>query len=114
MIALYLPKILMSVLIMLVAFILGDLLKKIVTTAAANAHLSSAKMLGSLTKVAIIIFASLSALVQLGIAVTLINTMFIGFVIAVSLASGIAFGLGGKDMATKILNKAENELTHKK
>ncbi len=114
MIALYLPKILMSVLIMLVAFILGDLLKKVVTTAAANAHLSSAKMLGSLTKVAIIIFASLSALVQLGIAVTLINTMFIGFVIAVSLASGIAFGLGGKDMATKILNKAENELTHKK
>ena len=34
-----------------------------------------------------------------------------GFVIAVSLASGIAFGLGGKDMATKILNKAENEST---
>lgn len=114
MVALYLPKIVVAILIMLVAFILGDVLKKVVTTAAANAHLGSAKMLGSLTKTAIIIFAILSALVQLGIAVTLINTMFIGFVVAASLAAGIAFGLGGKEMATKILNRAEDELTHRR
>jgi hypothetical protein len=114
MVALYLPKIVVAILIMLVAFILGDVLKKVVTTAAANAHLGSARMLGTLTKVSIIIFAVLSALVQLGIAVTLINTMFIGAVVAASLASGIAFGLGGKEMATRILNKAQEELTHRK
>jgi hypothetical protein len=114
MIVLYLPKIVVSILILLVAFILGDVLKKVVTTGAANAHLSSAKMLGSLTKTSIIVFAVLSALVQLGIAVTLINTMFIGLVVAVSLAAGLAFGLGGKEMATRILNKAAEELTHKK
>jgi len=114
MIALYLPKIVIATLIMLVAFLLGDLLKKVVTTAAANAHLASAKMLGTLTKVSIMIFAVLSALVQLGIAVTLINTMFIGIVVAASLAAGIAFGLGGKEMATRILNKAAEELTHRK
>ncbi len=114
MIALYLPKIVISILILLVAFLLGDLLKKVVTTAAANAHLASAKMLGTLTKSAIMVFAVLSAMVQLGIAVTLINTMFIGLVVATSLAAGIAFGLGGKDMASRILNKAAEELTHKK
>lgn len=114
MIALYLPKIVIAILIMLVAFLLGDLLKKVVTTAAANAHLASAKMLGTLTKVSIMIFAVLSALVQLGIAVTLINTMFIGIVVAASLAAGIAFGLGGKEMATRVLNKAAEELTHRK
>ena len=114
MIALYLPKIVVSILIMLVAFILGDVMKKIVTTAAANAHLASAKMLGSLTKTAIMIFAVLSALVQLGIAVTLINTIFIGLVVAASIASGIAFGLGGKEMATRILNRAAEELIHRK
>ncbi len=113
-IALYLPKIVASILILLVAFILGDVLKKVVTTGAANAHLASAKMLGSLTKTSIIIFAVLSALVQLGIAVTLINTIFIGVVVAISLATGLAFGLGGKDMATRILNKASDELTHRK
>jgi hypothetical protein len=114
MIVLYLPKIVVSILILLVAFILGDVLKKVVTTGAANAHLASAKMLGSLTKTSIIVFAVLSALVQLGIAVTLINTIFIGVVVAISLATGLAFGLGGKEMATRILNRASDELTHKK
>ena len=114
MIVLYLPKIVVSILILLVAFILGDVLKKVVTTGAANAHLASAKMLGSLTKTSIIIFAVLSALVQLGIAVTLINTIFIGVVVAISLATGLAFGLGGKEMATRILNRASDELTHRK
>lgn len=114
MVVLYLPKIVVAILIMLVAFILGDVLKKVVTTGAANAHLSSAKLLGSLTKTAIIIFAILSALVQLGIAVTLINTIFIGIVVAVSLATGLAFGLGGKDLASRILARAQEELTHKK
>lgn len=114
MVVLYLPKIVVAILIMLVAFILGDVLKKVVTTAAANAHLASARMLGTLTKSSIIIFAVLSALVQLGIAVTLINTIFIGIVVAASLATGLAFGLGGKEMATRILTKAQEELTHKR
>ena len=114
MVVLYLPKIVVAILIMLVAFILGDVLKKVVTTGAANAHLASARMLGTLTKTSIIVFAALSALVQLGIAVTLINTVFIGVVVAASLASGIAFGLGGKEMATRMLTKASDELTHRK
>ncbi len=114
MVAIYLPKIVIAILIMLVAVIVADVLKKVVIATAANAHLGSARMLGNLTKVAVIIFAVLSALVQLGIAVTLINTLFIGVVVAMSLAAGIAFGLGGKDLATRILSKTEQELSHHK
>jgi len=114
MVIIYLPKIVIAVLIMLVAVIVADVLKKIVIATASNAHLGSARMLGTLTKVAVIIFAVLSSLVQLGIAVTLINTVFIGIVVAASLASGIAFGLGGRDLATRILAKSEQELTHHK
>ncbi|MES2623356.1 MAG: hypothetical protein V4576_03025 [Patescibacteria group bacterium] len=114
MVVIYLPKIVIAILIMLVSVILADVLKKIVIATASNAHLSSARLLGSLTKVAIIIFAVLSALVQLGIAVTLINTLFIGVVVAMSLAAGLAFGLGGRDLAARILAKSEVELTHKK
>ena len=114
MVVIYLPKIVIAVLIMLVAVIVSDVLKQVVIATASNAHLGSARTLGSLTKVAIIIFAVLSALVQLGIAVTLINTVFIGVVVAMSLAAGIAFGLGGKDLAARILAKSEQELTHHK
>lgn len=112
-IAIYLPKIVIAVLIMLVSVIVADLLKKVVIATASNAHLSSARVLGSLTKTAVIIFAVLSALVQLGIAVTLINTLFIGTVVAASIAFGLAFGLGGRDLAARILTKTEEELTHK-
>lgn len=114
MIAIYLPKIIISIIIMLVSVIVADVLKKVVITTAANAHLGSARTLGNLTKVAVIIFAVLSALIQLGIAVTLINTVFIGIVVAMSIAVGIAFGLGGKDLAARILEKSEQELTHHK
>lgn len=114
MIAVYLPKIVIAILIMLVAVLVSDVLKKVVTATAANAHLRSARMLGTLTKVAIIIFAILSALIQLGIAVNLINTLFIGAVVAASLAAGLAFGLGGRDLASRILARSEEELTHRK
>lgn len=114
MIAIYLPKIIIAILIMLVAVLVSDLLKKVVTAAAANAHLRSARMLGTLTKVAVIIFATLSALIQLGIAVTLINTLFIGAVVAASIAAGLAFGLGGRDLAARILARSEEELTHRR
>lgn len=114
MVAIYLPKIVVAILILLVAVLVADVLKKTVTAAAANAHLSSARALGSVTKVAVIIFAILSALVQLGIAVTLINTLFIGVVVAASIAAGIAFGLGGKEMATDILRKAKEEVTSRR
>jgi hypothetical protein len=114
MVAIYLPKIVVAILILLVAVLVADVLKKTVTAAAANAHLSSARALGSVTKVAVIIFAILSALVQLGIAVTLINTLFIGVVVAASIAAGIAFGLGGKEMATDILRKAREEVSSRR
>ncbi len=114
MVAIYLPKIVVAVLILLVSVLVADVLKKTVTAAAANAHLSSARALGTVTKTAVIIFAVLSALVQLGIAVTLINTLFIGAVVAASIALGISFGLGGKEMATDILKKAKEELTSRK
>lgn len=114
MVVIYLPKVVIAILIMLVAVIIADILKKIVVATASNAHLGSARTLGTLTKVGVIVFAVLSALIQLGIAVTLINTVFIGIVVAASLAAGIAFGLGGKELAARILAKSEQELTHHK
>ncbi len=109
-VAIYLPKIVIAVLIMLVSVIVADLLKKVVIATASNAHLSSARTLGSLTKIAIIIFAILSALVQLGIAVTLINTLFIGAVVGASIAFGLAFGLGGKDAARGLLDSLKKKV----
>jgi hypothetical protein len=42
------------------------------------------------------------AINQIGIAANLVNTLFIGLVGAVALAFGLAFGLGGRDVAAQI------------
>jgi hypothetical protein len=101
----YLPRVIASILILLVSIIIGEVAKKVVSGAAANAHITSARALGALTKWAIVIFAVLTALVQLDIAASLVQILFIGVVVALSLAFGLAFGLGGKEAAARILEK---------
>lgn len=106
----YLPRVIISILILLVSVIIGEAVQKIVAGAAANAHMTSARILGVLTKWAIIIFAVLTALVQLNIAASLIQILFIGVVVALSLAFGLAFGLGGRDAAARIIDRTMNDL----
>jgi hypothetical protein len=77
------------------------------------AGVMSATLLATITKWAIVIFGLLAALVQLRIAVSLVNTLFIGVVAALALAAGLAFGLGGKDEAGAILRKLREEISEK-
>lgn len=107
----YLPRVIASILILLVSVIIGEVAKKVVSSAAANAHLTSSKLLGSITKWAIIIFAVLTALVQLNIAAALVQILFIGIVVAFSLAFGLAFGLGGRDVAARMLERVVSDIS---
>ena len=52
-----------------------------------------------------------AALIQLGIASSLVSTIFVGIVAMLSLAGGLAFGLGGKDEAAAILRKLRREIS---
>ncbi len=105
----YLPHVIVAVLILLVSIVIGEVVKKLVSGASAAAHLSSSKVLGSIAKWAIIVFAILTALVELNIAAELVQVLFIGIVVALSLAFGLAFGLGGRDAAARMIEKASNE-----
>ena len=107
---LYLPQVIVAVLILLVAALIADAMESVVTGSAKAAEVRSAGFLGRVTKWAIWIFAILMALYQLGVAAAFVQTMFTGFVVAVSLATGLAFGLGGKDTAERFLEKMEKEM----
>jgi hypothetical protein len=54
-----------------------------------------------------------AALLQLNVAEQLIQTLLTAFFAMVAIAGGLAFGLGGKDLAGKWLKKAEDDLTGK-
>ncbi len=107
-----LPQIIIAVLILLIAGILADFVKNIILNALKAASITSAKFIASFAKWSIWVLAILVALEQLGIARSFIQTLFAGFVIALSLAFGLAFGLGGKDEAARILKKIREEITN--
>ena len=109
----YIPQVIVAVLILLAAGVIGDALRKVVVSSAKTAEVKSSGFLGSVTKWAIWVFAILVALSQLGIAPVIINTLFTGFVVALSLAFGLAFGLGGQETAARILDKVGKEISHK-
>jgi len=104
-ILLYIPNVLVAVLIMLAAVMMANFLKKTVKAGVKSAKLHSSDFLGSLTWWAVVVFGFFAALQQLGIAVTIINSLVTGFIAMLALAGGIAFGLGGKDSAASLLDK---------
>jgi len=110
-IILYLPNVIVATIILTIAFLLGSIAYTIVRSSTKAAGVMSATLLATIIKWSIIIFGLLAALIQLGIAVSLVNTIFIGLIAAISLAAGLAFGLGGKEEAALILKKLREEIT---
>jgi hypothetical protein len=109
----YIPHVIVAILILLVSVVIGEVIQKVVASTTSAAHMSSSKLLGSISKWAIIVFAALTALVELNIAAELVQVLFIGIVVALSLAFGLAFGLGGRDAASRLIEKAVNELSRR-
>ena len=107
---LYLPQVIVAVLILLVAALIADAMQSVVRGSAKAAEVKSANFLGNVTKWSIWTFAVLMALYQLGVAAAFVQTLFTGFVVALSLATGLAFGLGGKETAAGLLKKLEGEM----
>lgn len=101
----YLPNVFVSVVIGFIGVILANLVYKILKQSFKTLKSSSAVFLANLAKFAIIFFTVLIVFNQLGIAQELIKILFTGVVIMIALAGGLAFGLGGKEIAREILEE---------
>ncbi|MDP3794824.1 MAG: hypothetical protein Q8R13_02755 [bacterium] len=108
---LYIPSIVIAVLVLLAAVVVGNVLERIVEASVAVAGGPSAHFLGAMTRWAVLIFGLLAALVQLGIAPSLINTLFTGLVALLAIAGGLAFGLGGRGAAEDFLAKIRKDIS---
>lgn len=106
----YLPRVLAAALVLLVAGVIGDVTGRVVVTTARTAGVHSAHFVGAIAKWSIWVFAILVALSHLGIAAAFSQILFTGIVIAVSLAIGLSFGLGGQDAAKDFIGKLRNEM----
>jgi hypothetical protein len=105
----YFPNIFVSAIIFVVAAFLTDFSQKIVVGTLEKEKITYSRFLGRLLRWGIWFFAILAILYQLKITSTLILVILIGMVTTISIALGIAFGLGGKDLAAKILRELEEK-----
>jgi len=107
---LYLPRVIAAVFILLVAAVIADAVESIVKGSAKMADVKVSQFLGVMARWSIWIFAVLMALYQIGVAAAFIQTIFTGLVVALSLAIGLAFGLGGKNAASDAIEKFKKNI----
>ena len=99
---LWIPNLLIAAVILLVAPLIGRFLRGLIEVGAGNLGFTNAPLLGRVAELAVIAFAVLIAIDQIGIAADLLNILFMGVVGALALGFGLAFGLGGRDVAARI------------
>ena len=100
---LWLPNLVVAIFVLFIGGIAARALGNIVRGATAEGGFSNPETLSNVARTAVWSFAVVIAINQLGIATNLINTLFTGFVGALAIALGLAFGLGGRDLASRTL-----------
>lgn len=98
----FIPNLLVAMFILGLFSWLASTAKNLVSGGMESAGLPNAGAVGAIVFGAVLAFGIVAAADQLGIAQTLINTLFMGVVAALALAFGLAFGLGGRDQAAEI------------
>jgi len=106
----YLPNVVVAALIFVVAVIIADILEKVVRAAVEGAKLGYGNLVGTIVRWSIWVFAIMAILYQLKIAPALIQTIITGVIALVVIAGGIAFGLGGKEVAAELLQDLRRKL----
>lgn len=100
---LWLPNVIVALVVLVIGGLAARALSNLVRGAASEGGLGNPELLAKLSSVMVWAFAIVVAVNQIGIATTLVNTLFMAFVGAIALGVGLAFGLGGRETAAEIL-----------
>lgn len=109
----YLPRVFVAAILIIIAALVSESIRKFVEGSAMAMGLGSAKMAGSIAKWSIWIFVFIIVLSELGIAPAFMQILFTGIVAMLALGGGLAFGLGGKDAASRVIEKVRHSISHK-
>lgn len=106
----YLPNVVVAVIIGFVGLVSANLVSDLVKHSIKTIGATSANTLAVFSKSAIIFFAVLMILNQLGVAQDLVRILFTGIVAMLAIAGGLAFGLGGQGIARDMLEELKNKV----
>jgi hypothetical protein len=95
---------------LLIGILAAKFFGDIVSSTVKASGLHTGDSLGTITRWAIVTFSIIASLAQLQIATAFLQDLFRAVVAMLAIAGGLAFGLGGKEHAKKILDSIESDL----
>ena len=101
-ILLWLPNLVVALVIVVIGALIGGFVAGLVRASTSEMGFGNPNLLAGIARYAIIGFAVVAAIDQLGFAETVVNTLFVMTFGALALAFGLAFGLGGQRVAEQI------------
>lgn len=101
----YIPKVIAAVLILTGGLLIANIVQDLLRGALKSFGVDVSDLMASVARWILVVLTILAVIRQLEIVPDLINVVFIGLIGAVALAFGLAFGLGGKDVASKMLSE---------
>jgi Conserved TM helix len=110
---LWLPNLAVGIVVLVIGGLLANAAAGVVRGATASAGLRHPDVIANIVRAAVWVFAIIIAVNQIGIAQTLVNTLFMGAVGLAVIAFGLAFGLGGRDIAKNLLERWYQESEEK-
>lgn len=102
----YMPAVLGAIIIFAIAYVASSAAEKALDK-------NGMKLTAIVAKCAILVVAAFMILSQLGIAEEIVNSAFKLILAAIAVAFAIAFGVGGKDFASRTLKKLEDNMEKK-
>lgn len=102
---LFLPQIFVALVILFIGLLIANFFSRATLLAAANADYPSARLLANLVRLLIVILAVTMALEQIGLGRHVVLIAFSIAFGALMLGAAIAFGLGGRDVAKRVLER---------
>ncbi len=100
----FIPSVIIAAIILIAGSVIAEFVFKTVRGSARAADMHASNFAASVAKWAIMIFAIMMALSQLGIGAQFVQIIFMGIIAMLALAGGLAFGLGGRDHAGRVLS----------
>lgn len=110
-VVLYIPDIVVAAVILIVGVWFAGFIQKLIMASISASQIKMASFVGTIIKWAIIVFALFTALEHVRIASSILQMLIMGFIAMLAIAGGLAFGLGGKDYASKSISKIKEELS---
>lgn len=108
-------KVIIAVLILIAGVLVANILERIVRASIAASGFSYGGFAGVLTKWTVLIFTLWTVFMQLNLALFIpFSAIITGLIAMLAIAGGLAFGLGGRDMAAQLLEELRKQIGERK